>query len=133
VQVICGKVYAGPEVDIWSCGVILYAMLANCLPFDNKNINELFRSIQSGTYKLPDHLSPGARDLIIRMLTVDPIRRITMPEIKYVPLAFNRFPSRERYLHMGRYSLGGVNALLPTWPSNFMLPDRIIELHSYSS
>lgn len=81
-QVISGKMYSGPEVDVWSCGVILYAMLANSLPFDNANISELFKSIQSASYKVPDHISPGAQDLVVRMLTVDPVKRITIAEIK---------------------------------------------------
>eukprot|EP00884_Botryococcus_braunii_P009519 jgi/Botrbrau1/18569/Bobra.0367s0014.3 len=84
-EVICGKLYSGPEVDVWSCGVILYAMLANCLPFDNANISELFRSIQTASYRVPDHMSSGVQDLVVRMLTVDPVKRITIDEIKQHP------------------------------------------------
>lgn len=46
-EVISGRMYAGPEVDIWSCGVILYALLCGRLPFDDENIPALFRKIKS--------------------------------------------------------------------------------------
>ena len=59
VQVISGKLYAGPEVDVWSCGVILYALLCGSLPFDDENIPNLFKKIKGGVYQLPTHLSPG--------------------------------------------------------------------------
>mmetsp|Transcript_16451 Transcript_16451/g.41028 ORF Transcript_16451/g.41028 Transcript_16451/m.41028 type:complete len:464 (-) Transcript_16451:952-2343(-) len=84
-EVISGKLYAGPEVDVWSCGVILYALLCGSLPFDDENIPNLFKKIKGGIYNLPSHLSPGARDLIPRMLLVDPLKRITIPEIRQHP------------------------------------------------
>ncbi|RLM92249.1 hypothetical protein C2845_PM08G24230 [Panicum miliaceum] len=81
-QVISGKLYAGPEVDVWSCGVILYALLCGTLPFDDENIPNLFKKIKGGIYTLPSHLSGAARDLIPRMLVVDPMKRITIREIR---------------------------------------------------
>ncbi|EYU35796.1 hypothetical protein ABFS82_09G042500 [Erythranthe guttata] len=84
-EVVSGKLYAGAEVDIWSCGVILYALLCGSLPFDDENIPNLFKKIKSGLYTLPSHLSPGARDLIPRMLIVDPMKRITTREIRQHP------------------------------------------------
>ncbi|PKA66206.1 SNF1-related protein kinase catalytic subunit alpha KIN10 [Apostasia shenzhenica] len=84
-EVISGKLYAGPEVDVWSCGVILYALLCGTLPFDDENIPNLFKKIKGGIYTLPSHLSPSARDLIPRMLVVDPMKRMTIREIREHP------------------------------------------------
>lgn len=80
-----GTLYAGPEVDVWSCGVILYALLCGSLPFDDESIPSLFKKIKSGMYSLPSHLSAMTRDLVPRMLVVDPMKRITIAEIKQHP------------------------------------------------
>jgi 5'-AMP-activated protein kinase, catalytic alpha subunit len=81
-EVISGNLYAGAEVDIWSCGVILYALLCGTLPFDDESIPNLFKKIKSGMYSLPTHLSQSSRDLILRMLVVDPMKRITMADVR---------------------------------------------------
>ncbi|KAM7480056.1 hypothetical protein LguiA_028269 [Lonicera macranthoides] len=94
-EVVSGKLYAGPEIDVWSCGVILYALLCGILPFDDENIPNLFKKIKGGIYTLPSHLSPGARDLIPRLLVVDPMKRMTIPEIRQHPWFKVRLP---RYL-----------------------------------
>ncbi|ESO00920.1 hypothetical protein HELRODRAFT_82669 [Helobdella robusta] len=81
-EVISGKLYAGPEVDIWSCGVILFALLCGTLPFDDEHVPSLFRKIKSGHYYTPDHVNKSVANLISKMLVVDPIQRACIREIR---------------------------------------------------
>ena len=62
--------------------VILYALLCGTLPFDDESIPNLFKKIKSGMYSLPTHLSQSSRDLILRMLVVDPMKRITIADVR---------------------------------------------------
>jgi 5'-AMP-activated protein kinase catalytic alpha subunit len=96
-EVISGHLYAGPEVDVWSCGVILYALLCGSLPFDDESIPNLFKKIKSGMYSLPSHLSQLSRNLIPRMLEVDPMKRITIAEIRQHPWFQHKLPPYLRH------------------------------------
>lgn len=94
-EVISGRLYAGPEVDIWSCGVILYALLCGTLPFDDESIPYLFKKIKGGIYILPSYLSDLSKDLIAKMLVTDPLKRISIDEIRMHPWFTKDLP---RYL-----------------------------------
>ncbi|KAI9221379.1 kinase-like domain-containing protein [Blastocladiella britannica] len=81
-QMIRGIKYTGPESDVWSLGVILFAMLSGRLPFDADDMRKLYQRIADGAYRCPSHFSPAAVDLIGKMLEVDPIKRYTIEQVK---------------------------------------------------
>jgi carbon catabolite-derepressing protein kinase len=94
-EVIRGGLYTGPEIDVWSCGVILYVMLCGRLPFEDDDVQTLFTKISQGSYHMPSYLGADARGLINHMLAIDPVKRITIPEITQHPFFRTDLP---RYL-----------------------------------
>ncbi|XP_062857376.1 5'-AMP-activated protein kinase catalytic subunit alpha-2 isoform X1 [Trichomycterus rosablanca] len=81
-EVISGRLYAGPEVDIWSCGVILYALLCGTLPFDDEHVPTLFKKIRGGVFYIPEYLNRSVASLLMLMLQVDPLKRATIKDIR---------------------------------------------------
>jgi 5'-AMP-activated protein kinase catalytic alpha subunit len=88
-EIVQGARYVGPEVDAWSLGVILFAMLTGTLPFEDDQLKGLYDKIRAGAYTLPGYLSAEARDLLRIMLTVDPRQRATMKDIKFSAWVMN--------------------------------------------
>lgn len=77
-ELISGFPYHGNEVDLWSMGVLLYALLCGFLPFDDDNTFKLYKLIQKGEYEVPDWLSPGSAKILSQLLQVNPKRRVTI-------------------------------------------------------
>jgi len=77
-EMIAGKSYHGIKIDIWSCGVIFFALLAGYLPFEDPNTKKLYDKILIGDYEIPKRISQNARDLIERILNVLPRRRFSI-------------------------------------------------------
>ena len=89
-EVVQGIHYDGMKADIWSCGVILFALVTGKLPFDDENIRRLLSKVKSGVFSMPVYLPNDLQDLIKRMLTVDPLERISIEEIKEHPWYINQ-------------------------------------------
>lgn len=71
-EMIAGKRYQGLKTDIWSSGVILYAMVAGFLPFEDPKTSNLYKKILAGDYKIPKFLSTDCAHFISKILEVDP-------------------------------------------------------------
>lgn len=84
-EVLSSTAYCGSEVDVWSCGVILFSMIAGYLPFEDNNIVGLTRKIKNANFRPPSSFSGTLKDLVYRMLDPDPIARITTNQIKSHP------------------------------------------------
>ncbi|CAM8891768.1 unnamed protein product [Rhodiola kirilowii] len=84
-EVIGKKGYDGANADLWSCGVILYVLLAGFLPFQDGNLVSLYRKIYRGDFKLPGWISPEARKVISKLLDPNPITRISIAKLKELP------------------------------------------------
>ena len=84
-EMIAGKRYVGPMADIWSMGVILFALVCGYLPFEDPNTSALFKKIMSGQYRAAKWISAEVKDLIRKILEVDPKKRVNINCIKQHP------------------------------------------------
>ncbi|XP_029289437.1 LOW QUALITY PROTEIN: maternal embryonic leucine zipper kinase [Cottoperca gobio] len=92
-ELIQGKAYIGSEADVWSMGVLLFALLCGYLPFDDDNCMVLYRKISRGKYDNPQWLSPDSVLLLNQMMQVDPKRRLTLRQLLDHPWATKDYNS----------------------------------------
>ncbi|CAH2041442.1 unnamed protein product, partial [Iphiclides podalirius] len=81
-EVFEGKRYSGPEIDIWSLGVVLYVLVCGALPFDGSTLQSLRDRVLSGRFRIPYFMSEDCESLIRKMLVLEPMKRYTIEQIK---------------------------------------------------
>ncbi len=80
-EMIAGKRYEGLMVDIWSTGVIMFALICGYLPFEDANTSILYKKIMAGEFSIPKFVTEEARELLKNILTTDPTKRFKIKEI----------------------------------------------------
>ncbi|XP_044312224.1 serine/threonine-protein kinase SIK2 [Varanus komodoensis] len=81
-EVFEGQQYEGPQLDIWSMGVVLYVLVCGALPFDGPTLPTLRQRVLEGRFRIPYFMSEECEHLIRRMLVLDPSKRLTIAQIK---------------------------------------------------
>jgi len=84
-EVLNKKGYAGDKADIWSCGVVLFVLMAGYLPFQDANLMVMYKKIYKGDFKCPPWISSDARRLVLLLMDPNPRMRITVPQLMEVP------------------------------------------------
>ena len=81
-EMVAGKSYDGKLADMWSIGVIIYAMVCGFLPFEDPKTNQLYDKILNAEFEIPDFVSAPCQDLIRKLLLVKPTHRLNIDQIR---------------------------------------------------
>ena len=84
-EMVAGRKYEGLCVDIWSTGIIMFALICGYLPFEDPNTSLLYKKIIAGDFTIPKFVSPEARDLMKGIMNTDPNKRFKINEIRSHP------------------------------------------------
>ncbi|XP_064457770.1 maternal embryonic leucine zipper kinase-like [Ornithodoros turicata] len=144
-ELITGQEYLGSQADVWSMGVLLYALVCGFLPFDDDNVALLYKKIKRGEYECPSWLPEDTAELLSQMMEVDPKRRITITALLNHPwvakghrkpisfksnYTFNNFDDdalTELAIHYGR-SKRSIEAELQQWKYDYTTATYILLL-----
>jgi 5'-AMP-activated protein kinase catalytic alpha subunit len=128
-EMIAGSKYHGLQVDIWSCGVILYAMLCGYLPFEDPDTNKLYRKILKCDYHIPSFVNSMASDLIQKILNTDPEKRYTLQQIRSHPWFLkNTEPKLDQNLILNPKDIFINLKVLENMIKNYKLPRESFDL-----
>uniref|UniRef100_A0A8C9TDN2 non-specific serine/threonine protein kinase n=1 Tax=Scleropages formosus TaxID=113540 RepID=A0A8C9TDN2_SCLFO len=119
-EVFEGQQYEGPQLDIWSMGVVLYVLVCGALPFDGPSLPVLRQRVLEGRFRIPYFMTEDCEHLIRRMLVLDPSKRLSVAQIKehrwmamevpvQRPLLYHQGTTVEGEASMGMASLGGYS------------------------
>ena len=84
-EMVCGNKYNGFRIDVWSCGIIIFAMICGYLPFEDPNNEILFKKIMKCKVDYPEYLSEDVYDIMNKIIVIDPNKRINIEQIKQHP------------------------------------------------
>ncbi|KAG1957379.1 serine/threonine-protein kinase SIK2a isoform X1 [Pimephales promelas] len=98
-EVFEGQQYEGPQLDIWSMGVVLYVLVCGALPFDGPSLPVLRQRVLEGRFRIPYFMSEDCEHLIRKMLVLDPARRLSLSQIKEHRWMVQEVPSQRPVLY----------------------------------
>lgn len=139
-EMIAGKRYHGDKVDVWSLGIVLFAMVCGYLPFEDPVTKKLYKKIVNADYKIPKYVSHSVKDLMVNIINTNPDDRFTIDDIIAHPWfqRVNSFPwplsslsgdisrsDKEEYY--SSETSGGVNTELRPVPVNMDVIDHLEE------
>ena len=84
-EMVCGNKYNGFKIDVWSCGIIIFAMICGYLPFEDPNNEILFKKIMKCKVDYPEYLSEEVLDILNKIIVIDPNKRINIEQIRQHP------------------------------------------------
>ncbi|XP_028305727.1 serine/threonine-protein kinase BRSK2 isoform X4 [Gouania willdenowi] len=118
-EVIRGEKYDGRKADVWSCGVILFALLVGALPFDDDNLRNLLEKVKLGVFHMPHFIPPDCQNLLRGMIEVDASKRLTLEQIQkhtwYMKETLNN-PAVPMRMTLLNTKVGGKNEPEPEQP-----------------
>uniref|UniRef100_A0A8C2E8J6 non-specific serine/threonine protein kinase n=1 Tax=Cyprinus carpio TaxID=7962 RepID=A0A8C2E8J6_CYPCA len=98
-EVFEGQQYEGPQLDIWSMGVVLYVLVCGTLPFDGPSLPVLRQRVLEGRFRIPYFMSEDCEHLIRKMLVLDPAKRLSLSQIKEHRWMVQEVPSQRPVLY----------------------------------